>query len=357
MIAPSPILTLPLLLMALRSFTHEEITQRCRLGSLLCSGFCSAGNVGGAVKAVIFDIDGTLSDPSHRLHHVTGGAKNWPAFFDEMVDDPVNEPIRWLLWAVENNDTKIIITTGRPETHREQTEAWLERAGIGCHALYMRGAGDYRADNIVKAQILDGILADGFEVVLVVDDRQSVVDMWRERGLTCLQCRPTEATGVATAKGRLTIMVGPSGAGKTTWLQSEEAKALGILPNHVISSDAIRGDLCGDFRDQTRNEQVFTALHAIVAARLSHGLPAVVDATNIRRKDRLAIAALAGDSGDVRYILIDRPMDQKRATAGWRAELPIDLLAKHEQIFRSNLRDILDGDRLPNVTVFDKRAA
>ncbi len=36
-------------------------------------------------RCVIFDIDGTLSDPTHRLHHVKGGAKNWPAFFDEMA--------------------------------------------------------------------------------------------------------------------------------------------------------------------------------------------------------------------------------------------------------------------------------
>jgi predicted kinase len=308
------------------------------------------------MRAVIFDIDGTLSDPTHRLHYVTGSAKNWPAFFDTMDEDSVHEPIRWLLWAIENNDTKIIITTGRPETHREQTEAWLTRNGIGFHALYMRAAADYRPDNVVKAQILDGILADGFEIVLVVDDRQSVVDMWRERGLTCLQCRPGDAKQVDPATGQLTIMVGPSGAGKTTWLQSDEAVALGILPHHVVSSDAIRKDLCGDFRDQTKNEQVFAALHALVVARISHGLPTCVDATNIHRKDRLAIVALAGDTGLVRYVVVDRPMEQKRATAGWRAELQIDLLAKHDQIFRSNLRDIMAGDARPNVTVLDQRA-
>ncbi len=208
---------------------------------------------------------------------------------------------------------------------------------------------------MVKAQILDGIIDDGFEIILVVDDRQSVVAMWRERGLTCLQCRPDEAAAAGTAAGPLTVMVGPSGAGKTTWLATAGATAMGILPAHVVSSDGIRGDLCGDFRDQTRNEQVFAALHALVAARLSHGLPAVVDATNIRRKDRMAVAALAGATAKVRYIVIDRHMERKRATAGWRAELSIDLLAKHDQVFRSNLKDILAGDGLPNVTVHDLR--
>ncbi len=55
--------------------------------------------------------------------------------------------------------------------------------------LHMRAEGDYRPDYIVKSQILDGILADGHDIAFVVDDRPSVVAMWRERGLTCLHVR------------------------------------------------------------------------------------------------------------------------------------------------------------------------
>lgn len=304
---------------------------------------------------VIFDIDGTLSDPSHRLHFVTGGRKDWPAFFDAMGDDPVNEPIRWLATVMDDIGLSVILTSGRPDSHRLVTEEWLLEHGIPFHGLYMRAAGDYRADNVVKSQILDGILADGYEVKLVIDDRQSVVDMWRERGLTCLQCRKDEPAQ-AGPFGLLTLMVGPSGAGKTTWLQSSEAQTqFGILPHHIVSSDWTRADLCGDFKDQTRNDEVFAAVHALISARISRGLPAVVDATNIRRKDRLAIVGLAPADAAVRYIVIDRPMAEKRATAGWRAELPIDLLAKHDQTFHSNLKDILAGDNLPNVTVHDFR--
>ena len=39
-------------------------------------------------KAVIFDIDGTLADCSHRLHHVTGDKRDWNKFFAEMSEDP-----------------------------------------------------------------------------------------------------------------------------------------------------------------------------------------------------------------------------------------------------------------------------
>lgn len=309
-------------------------------------------------RAVIFDIDGTLADASHRLHHITGGKRDWDAFFGTMGDDTPVEPICDLLTYLIDK-TAIVLCSGRPETYRGVTEAWLHRAGIvGYDALYMRPAGDFRPDHIVKAQLLAGMREDGFEPWLAIDDRPSIVAMWRENGITCLQCRDWDERP-PSAPGLLTIMVGPSGAGKTTWLKSDAARDAGIRPAHIISSDQIREDLCGDFRSQDRNADVFAALHAIVKTRLSHGLPAVVDATNLRNKDRTAVVDLT--PGPVRYIVIDRPLEEKRRDAGWRAEIrgkdgkSFDLIAKHAQIFASNLRDILAGDGLPNVNVMDLR--
>jgi hypothetical protein len=54
--------------------------------------------------------------------------------------------------------------------------------------------------------------------------------IWRERGLTCLQCRDWDEREPATT-GMLTLMVGPSGAGKSHWLAAEDAKARGIHPS------------------------------------------------------------------------------------------------------------------------------
>lgn len=304
-------------------------------------------------KAVIFDIDGTLADLSHRLHHIKSSPPNWDAFFASCVDDRVIEPIRELVWLVDNQGYRIILVSGRSDQVRGETEAWLAGHGIPYHELHMRRAGDYRQDTIVKSEILDGILAAGHEIAFVVDDRPSVVAMWRERGLTCLQCRDWDEAG-SPKPGLLTLMVGPSGAGKSHWLASTDSLRHGIHAHHVISSDQIRADLCGDFRDQTKNDEVFAALHAVAKARLAHGLPTVIDATNLRRKDRLAAAALA-KGGKVRYVVLDRPTEEKRRDAGWRAELPIDLIAKHEQTFRSQLKDILTGDAQPNVEVVDLR--
>lgn len=304
----------------------------------------------------IFDIDGTLANIDHRLHLLYGGeASRWDAFFAAMSDDQIVSPVRDLLRCVYEARHAVVICSGRPERYRDTTEDWLSAHGVFFDALYMRPDGDTRPDHIVKAQLLRGIREDGYQPFIVIDDRQSVVDMWREEGLTCLQCAPGERTIPASAV--LSIMVGPSGAGKSTWLASPEARALGIHPSHVLSSDQIRHDLCGDFRDLSKNAEVFAALHAQARARLKHGLPVVVDATNLRRKDRMANAGLVPPANPVRYFVVNRSEEEKRRDGGWRNSLAIDLIAKHEQTFRSQVADILAGDGLPNVVVFDLRCA
>ena len=89
--------------------------------------------------------------------------------------------------------------------------------------------------------------------------------------------------------------------------------------------------------------------------RLKHGLETVIDATNIRRADRLACVNLVPSYVSVEYIVIDRPMAEKRRDGGWRNELSIDLIGKHQQTFNSNLKYILAGNNVPNVLVRDLR--
>lgn len=35
----------------------------------------------------VFDIEGVLSDPSHRLHYLEEHPKNWDSFYDEVGGD------------------------------------------------------------------------------------------------------------------------------------------------------------------------------------------------------------------------------------------------------------------------------
>lgn len=147
-------------------------------------------------KAIIFDIDGTLADASHRLHFIQGPSKNWKAFFDSMgKDQPIDTvcTVFGFLYLPNvlgrmNVDTEIVFCTGRPESHRSITERWI------CKTLtpdplriYMRKTGDHRPDHVVKEEMIEQMRADGLEPFIAFEDRTRCVEMWRKNGITCLQ--------------------------------------------------------------------------------------------------------------------------------------------------------------------------
>ena len=58
-------------------------------------------------------------------------------------------------------------------------------------SLTMRAAGDYRKDDEVKYDMYDYGVKGRYRVHYVLDDRQQVVDMWRDKcKLTCFQVAP-----------------------------------------------------------------------------------------------------------------------------------------------------------------------
>jgi len=144
-------------------------------------------------KCSIFDIDGTIASIDHRRHFVRSKPKNWMAFRRGMVNDSPNFDVIWLLKTMKAAGCIILIASGRGEEDRVVTETWLrDVAGVGdlYERLYMRPEGDYRSDDVIKGEILDQMLVDGYTPTIAVDDRNQVVDMWRARGLRCLQVAP-----------------------------------------------------------------------------------------------------------------------------------------------------------------------
>lgn len=140
-------------------------------------------------KAVLFDIDGTLADIAHRRPFLKGDRPDWKSFNFRMGEDLPNAPIIELyltLW--ESQKYEIILVSGRSEDHRGITEKWLVWNEIPFEQLLMRPSGDFRPDVMIKLEILHKIQRDGRKILFAVDDRQSVVDMWRDNGITCLQC-------------------------------------------------------------------------------------------------------------------------------------------------------------------------
>lgn len=141
-----------------------------------------------SIPCIVSDIDGTLADCEHRRHHVSGEKKDWPAFFANLhLDPPLPKIINVYHWILQGLRCEGVLFTGRNERHRAATEIWLNEHFVSFSRLDMRADGDFRADDVVKAEMLERLRADGYEPYLVLDDRHSVVKMWRARGLTCLQ--------------------------------------------------------------------------------------------------------------------------------------------------------------------------
>lgn len=140
-------------------------------------------------RAIIVDLDGTLCDCEHRVHHVSGsGKKNWKEFNELMSEDELNNWCLDLIHAMVATNHKVLFVTGREDQYEEKTKEWLARHLVPYDELHMRESNDFREDSEIKKDIYNQRIKDKYKVTFVVDDRKSVVTMWREIGLVCLQC-------------------------------------------------------------------------------------------------------------------------------------------------------------------------
>lgn len=143
---------------------------------------------------IICDIDGTIANLEHRLHniqHEKNKDKRWGIFHKECVNDTPIYRIITIVKDLEGSGHDIIFMSGRNSEVRGSTIAWLDfYVNVG-YELYMRDEKDYRTDYIIKSELLDKAQEDlcfkDKDILCVLDDRASVVEMWRARGLTCLQ--------------------------------------------------------------------------------------------------------------------------------------------------------------------------
>jgi hypothetical protein len=131
-------------------------------------------------KAIIVDIDGTISHKTDRDIY------DYQRAIDDTPDKIVLEVIR-ALWQLKY---KIVIVTGRSDDCAEVTREWLRIYCPPYFKLFMRKAGDNRQDAVVKREIYETHIEPNFDILCVFDDRNQVVDMWREIGLKCFQVQP-----------------------------------------------------------------------------------------------------------------------------------------------------------------------
>ena len=146
---------------------------------------------------VIFDVDGTLLNIEHRLHHIKKSPKDWVSFRDSKLkrwDEPIR-PMLDLFNALWFGGHTVIIASGRSKSEEDDTRASIKSYlgsnfvtdinGDESYAVpgYFRSDKDFRKDTVVKAEMLNTMREDGYRPTLVFDDRPSVIRMWRDLGL------------------------------------------------------------------------------------------------------------------------------------------------------------------------------
>lgn len=145
-----------------------------------------AGAGGGLPKAVIWDLDGTLSNDRARAHFVEverGRARDWKSYFDAIDTDPPIAASMEVLRALHAAGLRILFLTGRPDYTRPKTERWLEANGLTEYdALLMRPDGEQRPAGYFKAEAVERLRRE-YELVCAFEDRIDVADHLREAGV------------------------------------------------------------------------------------------------------------------------------------------------------------------------------
>ena len=168
---------------------------------------------------IVWDLDGTLADATHREHLLEGDNPDWDAFFAASDgDEPIPHAIE-VFQALRGAGHKMEIWTGRDRGEDDAvlktTLDWLrEYVGLGFedasryfadkyfpydgthqipvpvrmrpHARH----GEHIADTDLKEGWLKGAVAMGKPPQLAFDDRDRVVKMWRDLGVPCFQVAP-----------------------------------------------------------------------------------------------------------------------------------------------------------------------
>lgn len=131
----------------------------------------------GKPRAVICDIDGTLAHMTNRS----------PYDWMQVGEDTVDSTVAGLLKLY---DGMVVLVSGRDSVCREVTKDWLGKHGVDYDELFMRPEGNTEKDTVIKQRIYEGFIKGHYNIDFVLDDRNSVVEMWRGLGLKVLQVEP-----------------------------------------------------------------------------------------------------------------------------------------------------------------------
>lgn len=137
-------------------------------------------------EAAIVDIDGVLSDASHRQWHLDGPVRDWHGFFAAAAGDALLGDHAELVRCL-GSDLQVVLLTARPFRLRRLTLDWIQRHGLRWDLLALRGPAQDMVHSVrFKRQALGLLRSFGFAPAFAVEDDPRIVEMYAAESLPCL---------------------------------------------------------------------------------------------------------------------------------------------------------------------------
>lgn len=146
------------------------------------------------MRIVVVDLDGTLCNSNHRQH--LAQAKEWDQFHSLAVEDDPNWDVAELISLLSEQtemDVCSVYLTARNEAYRIPTVEWCRKRNLTPDILLMRPVGNFESDAVIKPRLLEDFLRQAgkvqSDVWCILEDRDKMVEAWRNLGYNCWQVR------------------------------------------------------------------------------------------------------------------------------------------------------------------------
>lgn len=133
----------------------------------------------GKVPCIVIDMDSTVCFNTTKRPWFGEGAA------EGMIEDVPNPGVVTIVRELQRK-FPIIVVTGRDTSQADVTKQWLANQGITPTEFYFRSKGDYRKGVEVKNELINQVL-NKYDIVTIFEDCESIVQMFRDMGLTVLQ--------------------------------------------------------------------------------------------------------------------------------------------------------------------------
>lgn len=160
--------------------------------AVICRMALQAGMIEFTKPVIIFDVDGTIADLSHRLHYIRNdeGVRRFDKFYNACaLDTPFSHICHLASEFMRNTNYETIFLTGRPSEHSRATWDWITQYIGKPKYLFSRESEDYREDSIIKEEILRKLQKAGANVICTFDDRLQVIRMWERNSIPVVACQ------------------------------------------------------------------------------------------------------------------------------------------------------------------------